>query len=89
MHRLTGPGALGSSFARLMRLEYDVAGEVDLAASDQEKIYVCISGEVLLRSPEQDVLLRAGDVCLVPPFCARSIVNRSSGSSELLLIMPQ
>lgn len=89
MHRLVGSGALESSFIRLMRLEYAETGRVEFAVSDQEKIYVCIAGEVLVGAPDQEILLRAGDVCLIAPGCSRTIRNRASAGSELLLIMPR
>lgn len=89
MRRLTGDGAATSGFARLMHLHYDADGYVEHSASADEKIYICLSGQVEISNGSDSFLLDPGDLCIVAPNEPRKISNRATQGSELFLIMPR
>ena len=68
-------------------------GHTDLAASEAEKHYVVLEGEVtfITRMPDgrrEEAVLSRYDSCRIAPREARQLVNRSGARALILLAMP-
>ncbi|MBK7395942.1 MAG: cupin domain-containing protein [Myxococcales bacterium] len=51
----------------------------------QEEVYLVLSGEITLRTPEQTVTLETGDACRVPADVRRKLVTGVSPATVLAL----
>lgn len=64
-------------------------GGADSSASDAEKIYVVLSGEITVTTDQGEVTLGVLDSCYLAPGERRSIANRSGLPASMLVIMGQ
>lgn len=64
-------------------------GHTSLTASPDKKIYVCIPGEVVVRSDTDEVVLRALDSVRLAPGEPRAVENRTNAPATVLLAMPE
>lgn len=63
-------------------------GGCESDASELEKVYVVLEGEVSVRTEDGEVTLHRLDSCLIPAGESRSLLNRSNSTSSMLVIMP-
>lgn len=63
----------------------DLYPEHDHVADGQEEVYVMLSGEATLVTPEGEHPLRTGDLCRVSPEVRRKIVPGPQGAVVLAL----
>ena len=73
--------------------EIEPGGHTDLVASDVEKHYVVLEGEVTVVTeipgqPREEAALGRLDSCRIAPGEARQLVNRSGAKALILLAMP-
>jgi quercetin dioxygenase-like cupin family protein len=64
-------------------------GRTSLKASPDEKIYVCIAGEVVVRTETDEVVLRPLDSVRLAPGEPRALENRTNAPATVLLAMPE
>ncbi len=64
-------------------------GGIALSASPQEKMYVCVAGEVVIRTDREEVTLRPLDSVRLAPGEPRAVENRTALPATLLLAMPE
>lgn len=62
-------------------------GHTSLSASDKEKIYVVISGEVTIRTETGEATLGPLDSCVIAPGEARALENHTNLTAMVLLLM--
>jgi len=63
-------------------------GKTSLAASDLEKPYLVLDGEVTVVTNDEEVILRPWDSCRIAPGEARALCNDSNRPASILLAMP-
>lgn len=63
-------------------------GGTSLSASDVEKMYVVVDGEVVVRTDTGECVLRRLDSVRLAPGEPRQLVNRSNLPATILLAMP-
>ena len=82
-------GALGVTAWGMNVIELDPRTEDypehDHLKDGQEEVYVVLTGEVTIRTPDGARVLRAGDFCRVPPEVRRKLVTEASGATVLAL----
>ena len=97
-------GAPGHRDMRMARLQGREAGPADtmwmgasriapgggttLDASDVEKFYVVLDGEVSISNGSEEVALRRWDSCRIAPGEKRALANRTGREAVILLAMP-
>ena len=64
-------------------------GHTSLKSSPDEKIYVCIAGEVVVRTDAEEVVLRPLDSVRLAPGEPRALENRTNAPATILLAMPE
>lgn len=64
-------------------------GHTSLKASDQEKIYVVIFGQVTISNGTEEVTLGPLDSCVMAPGEARKLENRTTLPATILLTMEE
>ncbi|MBC7939531.1 MAG: cupin domain-containing protein [Chitinophagaceae bacterium] len=93
MRRLQGREAGPSNSVWIGVSRVEPGGGTTLSASDVEKFYVCLQGEVVMTArdanQENSTVMRPLDSCRIAPHEARQITNRSTSEALLLLVMPQ
>lgn len=57
-------------------------------ASPLEKVYVVLSGEMVVRTKSEEATLGALDSCVIPAGEEREIINRSNLPASMLVVMP-
>jgi quercetin dioxygenase-like cupin family protein len=88
MRRLQGREAGPADQLWLGLSEIAPGGGTTLDASDIEKHYVVIAGEVSVSNGAEEVVLRALDSCRIAPGEARQLSNRTDRPASILLAMP-
>ncbi len=63
-------------------------GRADSSASNIEKVYVVLAGEVTVVTDDGETTLKAHDSCRLAPGERREIVNRTNQPASMLVIMP-
>ena len=63
-------------------------GGAEMSAAPLERVYVVLSGEVTVTTPEGSTVLRAMDSCHLASGEARSLVNATNLPASMLVIMP-
>lgn len=63
-------------------------GRTSLSASDVEKIYVVLEGELRIGNGQEEVKLARWDSCRIAPNEARLIHNDTQELARILLVMP-
>jgi glyoxylate utilization-related uncharacterized protein len=86
--RLQGFEASPSTFAWTGLSHFLPGGGAESSASDIEKIYVVISGEVTIITDEGETALGALDNCWLAAGERREIVNRTNEVATMLVMMP-
>ena len=64
-------------------------GHTSLSPAAVEKIYVCIAGEVTVRTDREEVTLGPLDSCRLAPGEPRALENRTNLPATVLLVMPE
>ncbi|MFO0615704.1 MAG: cupin domain-containing protein [Polyangiaceae bacterium] len=59
--------------------------EHDHVGDGQEEVYIVLDGSVILRTGEEEVALRQGDMARVPPEVRRKLVTRESSAVVLAI----
>lgn len=57
-------------------------------ATSLEKCYVCVDGEITIKTDDDEVTLRHLDSIYLEPNEARSIINNTNGIATILVVMP-
>jgi quercetin dioxygenase-like cupin family protein len=88
MARLQGreAGPSDSLWLGLSRIE--PGGGTTLDASDVEKMYVVLEGEVVISNGEERATLHPWDSCRIAPHEKRALSNRTDRPAAILLAMP-
>ena len=93
MHRLQAMEAGASDTLWVGLLEIDPGGGTTASASDAEKVYVCLEGEVEIAATKGDTtmvtILRRLDSCRIEPHEALQLTNRSRSVAKVLLVVPR
>lgn len=73
--------------------EIDPGGGATSGASDIERFYVCLEGEIEIAATKGDtttaVLLRRLDSCRIEPHETPQLTNRSARVAKVLLVVPR
>ncbi|MBO0344333.1 cupin domain-containing protein [Roseibium sp. CAU 1637] len=64
-------------------------GHTSLKASDQEKIYVVVAGEVTIGTGQETATLGPLDSCVIAPGEPRKLENRTNAPASILLVMEE
>jgi mannose-6-phosphate isomerase-like protein (cupin superfamily) len=92
MRRLQGREAGPSDTTWIGCSELEPGGGTTASASDVEKFYVCLEGHVQVTSVYADqttvVDLHPNDSCRIAPGESRQLLNTTSETAKLLLVMP-
>lgn len=64
-------------------------GHTSLKASPQEKIYICVEGEVTIRTDTELTVLAPLDSCSLAPGESRALENRTNRPAVVLLVMQE
>jgi glyoxylate utilization-related uncharacterized protein len=86
--RLQGAEASDAGFAVVGLSHFLPAGGAESSASQIEKIYVVVSGEVTIVTDDGETVLRPLDSCWLAAGERRSIVNRTTMPASMLVILP-
>ena len=91
--RLQGHEAGASERVWLGMSTIEPGGHTDLRASDVEKHYVVVQGELTIvaqmpHGPPEEQVLRAYDSVRIAAHEARQLINRSGAPAMVLLVMP-
>ncbi len=94
MRRLQGREAGPADTVWLGVSVLEPGGGTTLAASDVEKFYVVLDGELeisclMADGVRQTAKLGPRDSCRIAPLEARQLVNRSTRPASVLLVMPK
>jgi len=65
------------------------AGHTSLKSSPQEKIYICVEGEVTIRTDKEEAVLKPLDTCLLAPGEPRALENRTNRPAVVILVMEE
>jgi quercetin dioxygenase-like cupin family protein len=57
-------------------------------SSPLEKVYVVLSGQLIVRAGGEEVVLRAFDSCTIPGGETREVINASNSVATMLVVMP-
>jgi quercetin dioxygenase-like cupin family protein len=87
MIRLQGREATDTRSVWVGRSLIAPGGGTSLKASPQEKIYICLAGEVVVSNSTQELTLAPMDSVQFAPDEPRQIMNRGTEPATLLLIM--
>jgi mannose-6-phosphate isomerase-like protein (cupin superfamily) len=63
-------------------------GGADHDATPLEKVYVVVSGEVTVKTDDDEVTLGPLDSCYLAPNEARSVTNKTNVPASMLVVMP-
>jgi quercetin dioxygenase-like cupin family protein len=63
-------------------------GGAEHDATPLEKVYVVVSGEVTVKTDDDEVTLRPLDSCYLAPNEARSVTNQTNVPASMLVVMP-
>lgn len=63
-------------------------GRTSMKDAPVEKIYIVVSGEVTVETPNEMVTLGYLDSCRLAPGEVRALVNRTNAPASILLAMP-
>ncbi|TPN33614.1 cupin domain-containing protein [Mesorhizobium sp. B2-3-3] len=88
MSRLQGREAGPADTVWLGALTLASGGGTTLDASNVEKIYVVLDGEVTVSNGRENVRLRRWDSCRIGPNEARRLHNHTQEPATVLLVMP-
>ena len=93
MRRLQGMEAGPSDTLWVGLSEIDPGGGTTSSASEVEKFYVCLEGEIEVAATKGDTtiatVLRPLDSCRIEPHEARRLTNRSKRVARVLTVMPR
>ncbi len=64
-------------------------GHTSLKSSLQEKIYICVEGEVTLRTDTEETVLGPLDSCVLAPGEPRALENRTNRPAMVILVMEE
>jgi quercetin dioxygenase-like cupin family protein len=85
--RLQGMEASPSQHFWVGLSTFQPRGGAESSASDAEKVYVVLSGEITIVTDAGEITLGALDSCHLAPGERRSIVNRSDAPASMLVVM--
>ena len=92
MRRLQGMEAGPSDTLWVGVSEIDPGGGATSSASDVERFYVCLEGEIEIAATKgyttRATVLRPLDSCRIEPHEAPQLTNRSKSVAKVLLVMP-
>jgi quercetin dioxygenase-like cupin family protein len=88
MLRLQGHDASAAEHFSVGLSHFLPGGGADHDATPLEKVYVVLSGEVTVRTDDDEVTLKPLDSCYLAPNEARSIVNGTNLPASMLVVMP-
>lgn len=66
---------------------YEPGGRAERDASQTEKVYVVLAGEITLITDTGEAVLSALDSCYLAPGEARAVENRSGARASMLVLM--
>jgi hypothetical protein len=93
MRRLQGMEAGPSDTLWVGLSEIDPGGVATSVASDLEKFYVCLEGEIEIAATKggttRATVLRRLDSCRIEPHESPRLTNRSKNVAKVLLVMPR
>ena len=93
MRRLQGMEAGPADTLWVGLSEIDPGGRATSSASDVEKFYICLEGEIEIAATKGNTtratVLRKLDSCRIEPHEARQLTNRSKSVAKVLLVMPR
>jgi hypothetical protein len=93
MRRLQGLEAGPSDTLWVGVSEIEPGGGATSSASDTERFYVCLEGEIEIAATKGNTttasVLRRLDSCRVEPHEAPKLTNRSKGVAKVLLVIPR
>lgn len=86
--RLQGLGASGAEHCSVAFSTFAPGGGAENSATPVEKIYVVVSGEIVVKTDSQSVTLTRYDSCRIEPNEFRTMLNESDAPAEVLVIVP-
>lgn len=86
--RLQGGDATAGAFCSVGLSRYQPGARAELDAGVQPKIYVVLSGELVVTAGGERKVLAAFDSCLIAANEPREVENDSPAEAVMLVIMP-
>lgn len=86
--RLQGLEASGAEHCSVAFSIFEPGGGADISSTPFEKIYVVMSGEIVVAVEAGSFTLRKYDSCRIEPDETRTMLNESDEPAEILVIVP-
>lgn len=86
--RLQGLDASGAEHCSVAFSTFEPGGGADAGATPFEKIYVVLSGEIVVTVETGSFTLGKYDSCRIEPDENRTMLNESDEAAEVLVIVP-
>ena len=86
--RLQGLEASGAESCSVGFSIFEPGGGADSSSTPFEKIYVVLSGEIVVNVDAGSFTLKKHDSCRIEPNEARTMLNESDAPAEVLVIIP-
>jgi mannose-6-phosphate isomerase-like protein (cupin superfamily) len=61
-------------------------GGAEFAAPPGEKVYFVLEGEVTIKTPDEEIVLRPNDLIYIGPQEGREIINRTNLPASMLVV---
>ncbi len=88
MRRMQGMEAGPADLVWLGLSQVEPGGGIEASASEVEKFYVVLDGEITLSNGTDEVVLQRWDTCRFAANELRILSNRTSAAATVLLAMP-
>ncbi len=85
--RLQGMGASTTQSSWVGLSHFLPGGGAEMDATPSEKIYVVLSGQITVETPESKVTLGPRDSCVIPANESRSVINQTNDVTTMLVII--
>jgi mannose-6-phosphate isomerase-like protein (cupin superfamily) len=84
--RLHGKEETGASKFWVGLSHFLPGGGAEFAAPPGEKIYFVLDGEVTIKSPDEEIVLKPNDLIYIGPEEGREIINRTNLPASMLVV---
>jgi len=84
--RLHGKEETGASKFWVGLSHFLPGGGAEFAAPPGEKIYYVLAGEMTIKSPDEEIVLKPNDLIYIGPEEGREIINRTNLPASMLVV---
>ena len=84
--RLHGKEETGATKSWIGLSHFLPGGGAEFAAPPGEKVYFVLDGEVAIKTPDEEIVLRKNDLIYIEPDEGREIVNNTNLPASMLVV---